>query len=226
MEDPAQRRVDYGGRDFDVADLAPTPLEQFSRWYSQAAEPGAAVGEVNAMTVSTAGPDGVSSRTVLLKGVDGRGFVFYTNQRSRKASAIAADPRVALLFCWHGPHRQVAVRGVASVLPRPETEAYFASRPYGSRIGAWASEQSRPIASARELHEREAELRRRWPDTGSADDVPAPPHWGGYLVAAREVEFWQGRTSRLHDRLVHLSRDGEPARLDDPGAWRVERRQP
>ncbi|MCI2239939.1 pyridoxamine 5'-phosphate oxidase [Paenibacillus sp. TRM 82003] len=224
MEDPAQRRVDYGARSFEPDDLAGHPLAQFQRWYSEAVE--AAVPEPNAVTLATAGPDGPSARTVLLKGVDGRGFVFYTNQRSRKALAIAHDPRVALLFTWHGPHRQVAVRGRAEAVPRTETEAYFASRPHGSRIGAWASEQSRPIASSAELRAREEELRRRFPDTGSPDDVPAPPHWGGYLVRAHEVEFWQGRTSRLHDRLVLLSRDGAPAALDDPAAWRLERRQP
>ena len=222
MEDPAARRVDYGDTSFDVADLAETPLAQFQDWYSDAVA--AAVVEPNATTVSTVDTDGVSSRTVLLKGVDARGFVFFTNQRSRKAAAIAHDPRVALLFGWHARHRQVSVRGTAVVLPRAETEAYFASRPYGSRIGAWTSEQSRPVASAADLHAREEELRGRWPDTGSAGDVPTPPHWGGYLVRAREVEFWQGRTSRLHDRLVFVSPD--PADLDDQGAWRVERRQP
>ncbi len=224
VEDPARRRVDYGERSFDEDDLAAHPLAQFERWYSAAVASGEP--EPNAMALSTHGPDGVSSRTVLLKGVDGRGFVLFTNQRSRKALAIAHDPRVALLLVWHGTHRQVAVRGTAEVLPRAETEAYFASRPYGSRIGAWASEQSRPITSPAELREREAELRRRFPNTGSADDVPAPPHWGGYLVRAHEVEFWQGRTSRLHDRLVLLSRDGSPAALDDAAAWRTERRQP
>lgn len=222
MEDPAARRVDYGDTPFDVTDLSGTPLAQFGDWYSDAVAAG--VVEPNAMTVSTVDTDGASSRTVLLKGVDARGFAFYTNQRSRKAEAIGHDPRVALLFGWHARHRQVSVRGTAEVLPRAETEAYFASRPYGSRIGAWTSEQSRPVASAADLHTREAELRRRWPDTGSADDVPAPPHWGGYLVRAREVEFWQGRTSRLHDRLVFVA--PAPAALDDPGAWRVERRQP
>jgi pyridoxamine 5'-phosphate oxidase len=223
VEDPAGRRVDYGDRHFDEQDLASTPLAQFQDWYSDAAAAG--VLEPNALTLSTVDDDGVSARTVLLKAVDGRGFVFYTNQRSRKARAIAHDPRVALLFVWHGAHRQVAVRGRAEEVPRAETEAYFASRPYGSRIGAWASEQSRTVPSAAALHEREAELRARWPDTGSPGDVPAPPHWGGYLVRAVEVEFWQGRTSRLHDRLVFVAADG-PARLDDAGAWRTERRQP
>ncbi|WP_338073801.1 pyridoxamine 5'-phosphate oxidase [Kineococcus siccus] len=225
MEDPAQRRVDYDDAPFAEADLAATPLAQFERWYSQAVA--AALTEPNAMTVATSTPDGVSARTVLLKAVDGRGFVFYTNQRSRKARGIAHDPRVALLFGWVGLQRQVAVRGAAAAVDRSETEAYFASRPYGSRIGAWVSEQSEPVASAAALHEREAELRLRWPDTGSAGDVPVPPHWGGYLVRAWEVEFWQGRSSRLHDRLVFLTdAAGTPAPLDEPSRWHVERRQP
>ncbi|NIZ92816.1 pyridoxamine 5'-phosphate oxidase [Kineococcus rubinsiae] len=225
MEDPSQRRVDYSDTPFEEADLAATPLEQFSRWYSAAVE--AAVAEPNAMTVATASPEGPSARTVLLKAVDGRGFVFYTNQLSRKARAIAGDPRVALLFGWVGMQRQVSVRGSAAPVERAETDAYFVSRPYGSRIGAWVSEQSEPVASAAVLHEREAELRRRWPDTGSATDVPTPPHWGGYLVQAWEVEFWQGRASRLHDRLVfRTDRPGAPAPLDAAPAWSVERRQP
>ncbi|NAZ77426.1 pyridoxamine 5'-phosphate oxidase [Kineococcus sp. T13] len=224
MEDPAQRRIDYGDRPFGADDLAATPLAQFERWYSAAVDAG--VLEPNAMTVATADADGVSARTVLLKALDARGMTFYTGYGSRKARAIAHDERVALLFCWHGLHRQVAVRGSAEQVPREQTEAYFTSRPYGSRIGAWTSEQSRPVESAAALHEREAQLRRRWPDTGSPDDVPTPPHWGGYLVRAREVEFWQGRTSRLHDRLVFVSSSGLPAALDDAGAWRVERRQP
>ena len=225
MEDPSQRRVDYADAPFEESDLAATPLEQFQRWYSQAVE--GAVTEPNAMTVATASPDGVSARTVLLKAVDRRGLVFYTNQRSRKARAIADDPRVALLFAWVGMQRQVAVRGSASPVSRDETGAYFRSRPYGSRIGAWVSEQSEPVGSAAALHEREAHLRQRWPDTGSAADVPTPPHWGGYLVQAWEVEFWQGRSSRLHDRLVFLTgQPGTAAALDEPAAWHVVRRQP
>ncbi|PRY12843.1 pyridoxamine 5'-phosphate oxidase [Kineococcus rhizosphaerae] len=218
MEDPAGRRVDYGERRFEETDLAATPLAQFQAWYDGAVAAG--VVEPNAMTVATADADGVSARTVLLKAVDARGFVFFTNYRSRKARGIAHDPRVSLLFGWHGLHRQVAVRGRAEQVPRAETEAYFATRPYGSRIGAWVSEQSQPVASSAELQAREAELRARWPQ-----EVPAPPHWGGFLVRAVEVEFWQGRTSRLHDRLVFVN-SGASTDLDGVGNWRVERRQP
>lgn len=220
MEDPAARRVDYGLRHFVEDDVAATPLAQFQRWYSDAVE--AAVVEPNAMVLGVVDTGGVSTRTVLLKSVDGRGFVFYTNLGSRKALAIAHDPRVSLLFGWYGLHRQVAVRGRAEEVPRAETQAYFRSRPHSSRIGAWASTQSAAVASADDLDARFAALRERWPDTGSPDDVPVPEHWGGFLVRATEVEFWQGRTSRLHDRLVFSG--GGP--LDEAAGWTLGRRQP
>lgn len=220
MEDPAARRVDYGERHVVEDDLAPTPLAQFRRWYSDAVE--AAVVEPNAMTLGVVDAEGPSTRTVLLKTVDARGFVFYTNLRSRKARAIEHDPRVSLLFGWYGLQRQVAVRGRAEQVPRPETETYFRSRPYSSRLGAWASEQSATVGSADALDARFRALRDRWPDTGSPDDVPVPQHWGGFLVRADEVEFWQGRTSRLHDRLVFVGGGS----LEVAAGWRVERRQP
>lgn len=190
--------------------LAEDPMGQFAHWFKDAAE--ANVFEPNAMVVSTATPDGrPSSRTVLLKQFDARGFVFYTNYGSRKGRELAANPFVSLLFPWHPIARQVVVTGTAARVGRDETAAYFRSRPHGSQLGAWASEQSTVIASREELDRRYAELEARYPE---GEQVPVPPQWGGIRVVPDAVEFWQGHENRLHDRLKYVL---------ESGRWQVER---
>lgn len=221
----ADLRLSYEAGALREADLAPTPAAQFRAWFDDLQQVPAVV-EPNAMVLSTVDADGApSSRTVLLKGLADDGFRFFTNLGSRKGRDLAGNPAAALLFGWYPVQRQVVVRGRAVALDRDEVAAYFVSRPYGSRIGAWASEQSAAVGSREEVEAREAELRRRWPDTGSEGDVPVPEHWGGFRLEPTEVEFWQGRPSRLHDRLVFVSRGGT-GRLGTAGDWRVERRWP
>ncbi|MFE3514649.1 pyridoxamine 5'-phosphate oxidase [Streptomyces sp. NPDC059166] len=206
-------REQYRSEDFSEQDLAADPMDQFALWFRQVAG-GGALHEPNAMVVSTADSRGrPSSRTVLLKQYDERGFVFFTNYGSRKGRELAENPHVSLLFPWHPLARQVIVTGTASRVGREETVAYFRTRPHGSQLGAWASEQSTVIGSRDELTERYEELADRYPE---GEKVPAPPHWGGFLVVPDAIEFWQGRENRLHDRLRYVR--------DSPDAeWRVER---
>jgi pyridoxamine 5'-phosphate oxidase len=207
----AEMRRAYRTGGLDAAELAADPFAQFARWLADAVE--CELDEPNAMLVSTAGADGrPTSRTVLLKAVDARGFVFFTNYTSRKGRQIAENPHVALLFPWHAMSRQVGVVGSAERVSAAETAAYFASRPRGSQLGAWASRQSAVIPSRAVLEERWARLSARWPD-----EVPVPPFWGGLRVVPETVEFWQGRPDRLHDRLRYR-------RVDD--GWVVERLSP
>jgi pyridoxamine 5'-phosphate oxidase len=196
-------------------DLAATWLEQFERWLDDAVDSERFV-EPNAMILATADSDcRPSARTVLLKGLDERGFVFYTNLESRKGSEVAANPHAALVFTWTTLHRQVVVRGTVERVADAEADAYFASRPRGSRLGALASPQSRVIPSRAVLDERLAELERDHPEGA---EIPRPAAWGGLRVVPEEVEFWQGRPDRLHDRLRFRSGDG--------GSWAVERLAP
>jgi pyridoxamine 5'-phosphate oxidase len=178
-------------------DLAPTWLEQFQSWFADAVAAG--LPEPNAMVVATADADGRPSvRTVLLKGVDDRGLVFFTNYHSRKGSQLAANPYAGLLFPWHPLTRQVAVTGRVERIDRAETEAYFASRPRESQLGAWASPQSQVVGSRAELDEAYDRTAEQF---AGDDAIPPPPHWGGFRVRPDTVEFWQGREGRLHDRL-------------------------
>ena len=228
MLDPhlAQQRESYRTTGLAEADLEPDPLSQFQSWYSAARS--ARVPEPNAMTLATVGLDGVpTARTVLLKDAEPAGFVFFTNHTSRKGRELAAVPAAALALAWLPLHRQVCARGPVELLDRSLVERYFRSRPWGSRIGAWASHQSTVLPGREPLQRRWQELAERWPDRGRPDDVPVPEHWGGYLVRPREVEFWQGQPSRLHDRLVYLPPDAaSPPPLDAAAGWRVERRAP
>ncbi|HEX2313955.1 MAG TPA: pyridoxamine 5'-phosphate oxidase [Thermomonospora sp.] len=224
--DPARLRIAYEGgeaaRSSFPSDLPAEPVGLFADWFAAAVAAGPP--EPNAMILATASAEAVpSARIVLLKGYGTTGFRFFTNHTSRKGRELAANPRAALVFPWHAMHRQVRVGGRVLRLPEEETAAYFRTRPYGSRIGAWASRQSEVVGSREELDARFAELAERWPDpavTPGAEEVPLPPFWGGYLVVPEEVEFWQGRPDRMHDRIRY--RRGEEGAVAG-GKWVIER---
>jgi pyridoxamine 5'-phosphate oxidase len=205
-------RSEYSGQPFRRSDLDPDPGTQFARWFEQARE--VAQPEVNACTLATMGLDGrPSARTVLLKYFDGDGFVFFTNLASQKARQIEENPAVALLFFWHTLERQVCVRGTAERISTAEALRYFVRRPRSSQLSAWVSEQSSVITSRSVLEMKLDEIKRKFGD----GDVPLPSFWGGYRVRPDEIEFWQGRASRLHDRLRYRLSAGE---------WLIERLAP
>ena len=208
-----ERHTDYGSTGLSESEVLRDPMAQFAAWLAAAED--AQIFEPNAMVLSTVDADGTpSSRTVLLKGLDGEAFEFVTNYRSHKGQALSAHPAVSLLFPWYSLTRQVIVRGVAHRADAAISDAYFATRPHGSRLAALASEQSEPVGSREVLEDRMRELESRYPE-GSI--VPRPEHWGGFRVIPNSIEFWQGRTSRLHDRLVFTAVDG---------SWTLERLQP
>jgi pyridoxamine 5'-phosphate oxidase len=210
--DASRLRKEYTSAGLVEDDVDPDPIVQFHNWFEKVIE--ADLHEPNAMTLATASREGgPSARIVLLKGYDERGFVFYTNYEGRKARELEANPLCALLFYWGELERQVRVEGRASRIPGEESDAYFSSRPRGSRLGAWASEQSQPVEDRNVLEERVRALEAEY----EGREIPRPPFWGGYRVEPEVVEFWQGRENRLHDRIVYR-RTGE--------GWKMERLQP
>ena len=208
----ADLRQEYARESLDEHNVALDPIAQFSRWFQEAM--GSACAEPNAMTLATAEQDGrPSARIVLLKGFDARGFVFFTNYRSRKGRELALNPQGALLFHWIELERQVRIEGEVEMVAREESDEYYASRPLGSRLGAWASPQSEVIARRDELQSQLGEVSAKF-----GDDPPRPEHWGGYRLAPDVVEFWQGRPNRLHDRVRYIR--------ESATVWKIERLAP
>ena len=209
----ADLRAEYAQAGLTAAYLDRDPLRQFQRWFEQALKAG--LREPNAMVLATVNAGGQpSTRIVLLKGIDERGFTFFTNYQSRKALDLTPNPRAALNFPWIDLERQVNVIGSVAKIGRQESEAYFRSRPRGNRLGAWASHQSEVIAERSVLEKRMAELEAKY----TGDDIPMPDYWGGYRLNPAEIEFWQGRPNRLHDRFRY-------SRQPD-GGWKLDRLSP
>ncbi|OUL23613.1 pyridoxamine 5'-phosphate oxidase [Nostoc sp. RF31YmG] len=209
----ADLRKDYTLQDLSESEVDPNPFIQFKQWFEQALS--AQLPEPNAMTIATATPDGKpSARMVLLKDFDERGFVFFTNYNSRKGQELAENPQAALVFWWAELERQVRITGRVEKVSEADSDRYFYSRPQNSRLGAWASNQSEAIASREFLEQSLQELQHKYEN----QEIPRPPHWGGLRVIPSEIEFWQGRSSRLHDRLLY-------SYLDD-GSWKIVRLSP
>lgn len=208
----ADIRKSYQKKTLSEKDVAKDPVDQFKQWWEEAIAANA--DEVNAMTLATSDKDGrPSARTVLLKGIEDDGFVFFTNYESRKGREIEANPYVALLFFWKELERQVRIEGAIAKLSGEESDKYFVSRPVESRIGAWVSPQSTVISGREFLEERERQFEQKFENI----EIPRPPHWGGYSVKPTMMEFWQGRPGRLHDRILY-TKEGK--------AWRMQRLAP
>jgi pyridoxamine 5'-phosphate oxidase len=204
-------RVSYEQGELNESDINHNPLDQFNKWLAEAIKN--QVPEPNAMVLATVNKDGQpGARNVLLKSADDNGFIFFTNKNSDKASDLKQNPHCTLLFSWLNQHRQVIVKGKAEEISREESNTYFQTRPYGSRISAWVSEQSQVIKSREELEIKVKEFMDKYPE-----NVPMPDYWGGYLVKPESIEFWQGRPSRLHDR-IRFTKKGNN--------WTIERISP
>lgn len=209
----ADLRQDYTLQDLSEIKVNSNPFLQFKKWFDQTLS--ADILEPNAMTLATTTTEGKpSARMVLLKNFDERGFVFYTNYNSQKAQELAENPQAALVFWWAELQRQVRIYGRVEKILERESDQYFYSRPFNSRLGAWASNQSEVIESRKVIEERLQELKHKYQN----QDIPRPPHWGGIRVIPTEIEFWQGRSSRLHDRLLYTKN------VDD--SWKIERLSP
>jgi pyridoxamine 5'-phosphate oxidase len=213
MSTLADLRKNYSLGSLDIPDVDPNPFRQFDKWFKQAVD--AQLPEPNTMTLATVDARGrPSARIVLIKGVDERGFVFFTNYESRKGRELAENPHASLLFYWIELERQVRIDGTVVKTSDAESDAYYVSRPLGSRIGAWASEQSKVIESRALLEAREREFSAQY-----GENPPRPPHWGGYRLIPDAIEFWQGRPSRLHDRLLYTRSSGS-------ADWTIDRLSP
>ena len=209
----ADIRKDYKLQSLSEKDALPDPFAQFEKWWKEALD--SHIDEVNAMTLATASADGMpDARIVLLKGFDTQGFTFFTNYSSAKGNELLENPRASLVFFWKELERQVRISGLAVMVSAAESDAYFNSRPEGSRIGAWASPQSEFIENREWLEENERKMREQFPD----GLIERPSHWGGYRVRPTRVEFWQGRPNRLHDRILYS--------LEKTGRWKIGRLAP